>query len=296
MLKIPSARLTEFKKIYDNHIMDTAACYIFMHHIKLITKRPKLISRDDFFEYFNMFSDIELKTAPMDTFVEVPYDENKEMSEEEAQKELDDMMNGNMHIVEINRVCPEFVKIQGRITEDEIRKNFPEDHRIIGLLNNEANDKEQVIDQFTVDCFIHWSIEEYLKNISKIRVAMISNATPLIEYMVDNITLKDLKDYLSTTKRINEEKYADKKEDLFFEPDLNYCDKFYKEHNAESIKHFDVINLMKRLVSNEVLKTDIYIIIAIYMILTYCKVPISDTNKGMDEKCVNYVRDVISQL
>ena len=49
------------------------------------------------------------------------------------------------------------------------------------------------------------------------------------------------------------------------------------------------------MISNEVIKSDIYIIIAIYMILTYCKVPIAGKETTTDERCVNYIRDVISK-
>lgn len=296
MFNIPASVVNQFKdkKIYENHVMNISACNIFFYHIKLIAHRPTLLNRKDYYEYFNMFSDIELKTAPMDTFVEVPDEPEEETddTETEEEKSFEALLNEMPHIVEINRLCPEFIKIQDRITKDVIINNFPEDHVVIQKMND---DEEKCIDDLTVDCFIHWCIEQYLKNIDKLRLALISNATPVIEWTVENITLKDIKNYLSTTKNINDEKCHKYAEDIFFRTDFNYTSKFYKELENDEIKSFDVNELMKKLISNEVIKSDIYIIIAIYMILTYCKVPISENTKS-DEKCVTYVRDVISQI
>ena len=258
----------------------------------MVAHRPTLLKRDDYYEYYNIFSDIELKTAPMDTFVEIP-DEPEETTSEENNDETDEksieaILNEMPHIVEINRICPEFVQIQSRITKENILQNFPDDHPVVAAIKADENN----LDKFVEDCFIHWSINAYLKNIDKLRLSLVSNATPLIEWTVENIDEKALKNYLMTTRRINIEKVFEKSEDLFFKPDYNYTCKFYKENEEFSI---DVDNLMQRMISNEVIKSDIYIIIAIYMILTYCKVPIAGKETTTDERCVNYIRDVISK-
>lgn len=293
MFNIPAGKIQEFHKIYENHILNISACNIFFYHIKLVAHRPTLLKRDDYYEYYNIFSDIELKTAPMDTFVEIPdepetSEENgEETGEELNEKSFEAILNEMPHIVEINRICPEFIQIQNRITKENILQNFPEDHPVTAAIKADENN----LDKFVEDCFIHWSVDAYLKNIDKLRLSLISNATPLIEWTVENISEKDLKNYLMTTRRINIEKVFEKSEDIFFKPDYNFTCKFYKENEEFNI---DVDNLMQRMISNEVIKSDIYIIIAIYMILTYCKVPIAG-KETTDERCVNYIRDVISK-
>lgn len=295
MFNMSGTLRNQFEKIFENHRMITAQCNVFFYHIKLIAHRPTLLKdRNDFYEHFNLFGDIDLVTAPMDTFVEIP-DNTPEEEESTEEKSFEAILNEMPHIVEINRLCPEFVKIQNRITKEEIIKNFPEDHLVIKAL--ELNE-DRCIDDLAQDCFIHWSVDQYLKNIDKLRLSLISNATPLIEWTVQNISLKDLKNYLTSTKHINEEKFREKAEDLFFFPDYNYTVKFYNDEKNVSSSGFEPFNidtLMKKMISNEVVKSDIYIIIAIYTILTYCKVPIG-SNTDTDEKCVNYVKEVISQL
>lgn len=279
------SRMKEFKSIYEKHILNTSACNIFYYHIKLIAKRPALISRDDYNEHFNLFSDIELVTAPMDTFVEIPDEENEEETEDESIEDIE-----NTHVLEINRLCPEFVKIQNRISEEQIRLNFPPDHNIIKYLDDPTADKDTIIDVFTCDCFYHWCVQQYLADIGKLRLSILSNITPLIEYTVENIDLKTLTDFMSVSKNINQDKIREYSDDVFFKPDYEYIQKYYMIPHGD-IEQFDVKSIMDQLITNIVVKSDIYIIIAIYMILSYCKIAEEDK-----QECSDYVRDVLSKL
>lgn len=285
MFNIPMSRMKEFKSIYEKHILNTSACNIFYYHIKLIAKRPALISRDDYNEHFNLFSDIELVTAPMDTFVEIPDEENEEETEDESIEDIE-----NTHVLEINRLCPEFVKIQNRISEEQIRLNFPPDHNIIKYLDDPTADKDTIIDVFTCDCFYHWCVQQYLADIGKLRLSILSNITPLIEYTVENIDLKTLTDFMSVSKNINQDKIREYSDDVFFKPDYEYIQKYYMIPHGD-IEQFDVKSIMDQLITNIVVKSDIYIIIAIYMILSYCKIAEEDK-----QECSDYVRDVLSKL
>jgi hypothetical protein len=71
---------------------------------------------------------------------------------------------------------------------------------------------------------------------------------------------------------------------------------FYK---AESVENqaivIDVEDLLLRMCSNIVFNSDIYIIIAVYLILTFSKVDIKEDNFD-NSPCATYVRDVIAQL
>ena len=291
MFNIPMSKVKEFKKMFENHLLATSNCNIFYYHIKLIAKKAKLISREDYLEHFNLFSDIELLTAPMDTFSEVERPQQEESENEEEDVELTE---DDFELLEINRICPEFVRIQNRITEEQIRLNLPPDHSVIKKLDDPDINNEAVIDVFTCDCFYHYCVQQYLIKIDKLRIALISNITPLIEWTVENIDLKAMNNYLSTSKNINKEKVAEYSDDIFFKPDYDYLQKFYMIPHKDVLQ-FDVKDLFDRLISNIVVKSDIYIIIAVYMLLSYCKVPL-EADDMTDEKCVSYVRDVISTL
>ena len=80
-----------------------------------------------------------------------------------------------------------------------------------------------------------------------------------------------------------------------FNPDISATQKFYKNPTKETIPTLDVVNLIMRLISNIVLKTDIYIILGVYLILSFA---MSDFNndKIEDSPCATYVRDVLSKL
>ena len=287
MFNIPMKNIKDFKKMFEAHVLGTSQCNLMYYHIKLIAKRAKVLSREDYLEHFNLFSDIDLVTMPMDTFVEIPRDDIDE--DDDAELTEDDFK-----ILEINRLCPEFVKIQNRISEEQIRLNLPPDHSVIKHLDDPEKNNEAVIDVFTCDCFYHYCVQQYLKKIDKLRIALISNVTPLIEWVVDNLTLDDIEKYLSVTKNINTEKIEEYSDDVFFKPDYDYLQKFYMIPHKDVLQ-FDVKDLFDRLISNIVVKSDIYIIIAVYMLLSYCKVPL-EADDMTDEKCVSYVRDVISTL
>jgi hypothetical protein len=127
-----------------------------------------------------------------------------------------------------------------------------------------------------------------------IRLNTYSNFTPIIEYIVNNITLDDWKNFL-VSKRINEEKYAKNCEDIIFNPDVSATYKFYIEPQKETTPKFDVVNLMMRLVTNMVVKTDIILILGVYLTIGFA---MSDFNndKAEDSPCAKYVREVLSKL
>lgn len=102
-----------------------------------------------------------------------------------------------------------------------------------------------------------------------IRLKMLSNITPIIEYTV-NISERDIKDFI-ISRKINEEKYNEKCVDILFNPDVAVTQKFYAlEHAEQGIPSINVINLMMRLVTTTVLKSDIYYSFDVHNII-FCK-------------------------
>ena len=271
MINIPNQLLSEFKGRYDTHKVNIAACNIFFQTIRMLNGRHKYVDRKTYADNFlNMLSDIELVTPPTDAFI--PTDGSV--------KEL----------FTVNRLAAEYIEISKRISISLIEATFNPANDIVMMLKEDPNKLVIVHD----DIFTYYSMYKYLDQIDMIRLNMFSNYTPIIEYIVKNISLDDWKSYL-VSKKVNKEKYAEKCEDLLFNPDISATQKFYKNPVKETIPTLDVVNLIMRLISNIVLKTDIYIILGVYLILSFA---MSDFNndKIEDSPCATYVRDVLSKL
>ena len=71
--------------------------------------------------------------------------------------------------------------------------------------------------------------------------------------------------------------------------------KQFYEQEHEACPAFDVENLMKRLVTNEVIKSDIYVVTAIYLALSFAMSDIY-TQHVEESPCAEYVRDILSKL
>ena len=271
MIKIPNNLLPEFKGRYDTHKVNIAACNIFFQTIRMLNGRHKYVDRKMYADNFlNMLSDIELTTPPTDSFV--PTD------------------GSTKELFTVNRLSSEYIEISKRIPLSLIESTFPPTHELVMMLKDGPNKLVIVHD----DIFTYYSLYKYLDQIDMIRLNMFSNYTPVIEYIVQNISLDDWKNYI-VSKKINEEKYAEKCEDLLFNPDISATQKFYKKHEKETTPEIDVVNLLMRLISNIVLKTDIYVILGVYLILSFAMGDFNN-DKIEDSPCAKYVRDVLSNL
>lgn len=272
MFNISQSKLNEFKQMYDNHLLYVNTCNIYFHTIRMINGKHRILDRDAYKEYYlNIMNDIELVTIPIDAFI--PND-NPEME----------------GIFMVNRDVPEYEKIKKRVKLDDIFDTFPTTHDVFVKLKENPNLLETVTD----DVFLYYCVFKYLDQIDIIRLQDISEMRPIIEYIVNNFSLNDMKGYLER-KKIDEEKCMKYWEDILFLPDVNHTQKFYMDEPHDGFEPFDVIDLTKRFMTNIVLKSDIYIISAVYLILTFSKVDIMENNYD-DSPCAAYVRDVLSKL
>lgn len=272
MFNIPNKTLLEFRDHFQTHKVNIAACNIYFQTIRMLNGRHKIVDRKTYADNFlDMLSDIELVTPPTDSFV--PTDgETKDL-------------------FMVNQLTPEYVEISKRIPMSLIESAFPATNNIVMTLKEDPNKLGTIHD----DIYIYYCLYKYLYQIDMIRLNMFSNYTPVIEYVVNNITLKDWKNYL-VSKNVNEEKYAKNFEDLIFNPDISATQKFYMgKHEDETIPNIDVVNLLMRLSSNIVLKTDIYILLAVYLTLSFAMSDFNDT-VSEDSPCAKYVRDVLSKI
>lgn len=271
MLKIPNDKLGEFKSRFQTHKVNIAACNIFFQTIRMLNGRHKILDRNTYQDTFlNTLSDIELVTPPTDSFV--PCDKG------------DDLFD-------VNQLTPEYVEISKRVPLTLIETTFDPTNEIAMLLK-EKPEKLTIIHD---DLYLYWCLYKYLDHIDMIRLNTYSNYTPIIEYIVENISLNDWKQYMSS-RRINEEKYAKQWEDLIFNPDIAATEKFYMNKDGyENIPTFDVVNLLMRLTSNTVLKTDIILLLGVYLTISFAMQDLG--NKKIDDSpCIKYVREVLSVL
>ena len=270
MLKLPSSMLKEMASRTQNHKVNIAACNIFTQTIRMLTKMNELLDRKTYEEVFLSFlSDIELTTPPTDAFI--PADTGEKL-------------------FVVNQLAPEYIEITKRIPMNLLEETLSPASALIVLLKNDPTKLSKVHD----DLFVFFCMYKYSEQIDLIRLDMFSNYTPMIEYIVENITLNDWKTYL-TSKKINTEKYAKLCEDLIFNIDITIVHKFYLNNEDENVRNFDVVNLIMRLATNTVLKSDIYFVLGVYMILSFAMADFKNDNVG-DSPCVKYICDVLSKL
>lgn len=273
MFNIPQSTIKEFSGIYQSHLMYVNTCNIYLHTIRLINGKHKILTKEDYVEYYkNIMNDIQMNSHPLDAFIP-----NDNPTDEEP------------GIVVVNRIVPEYERIKKRVTLDDIYNTFPGTHPVVMTLKENPNKLDVVTD----DVFIYYCIYSYLEQIELIRMNDISAMTPIIEYVVNNFDYKTLKEYLSTRK-INDKKCNKYWEDAFFLPDVSHTHKFYLEEH-DGITPFDSTELIKRFMTNLILKTDIHIIVAIYLTLSFSKVDIMEGNYDTSPNA-KYVRDVLSKL
>lgn len=271
MFKISGDIMNQAKRIYEKHRLNIAASNVYFQNIRMLNGRHKIIDRETYKEFFhNLTADIELETSPIDAFVPCMDDDSPDL-------------------FVVNQLVPEYERIKKRITIEDIENTFAPSHPIRMELSSDKSKLSTIID----DIFIYYCVFKYLSQIDMIALDTGSNFSPIIEWVVENITLGDINNYMYT-KKINEDKYVKYAEDVIFNPDLSRLQKFYAEGH-DDIPPIDVQKLMMGLVSNVDLKSDMYIVIAIYMTLWFAVADISN-DKIEDSPCRNYVRDVISKI
>lgn len=271
MIKIPGSMLSEFSGRFQTHKVNIAACNIYFQTIRMLNGRHELLDRSTYEEYFlNALSDIELVTPPTDAFVPTDGTGNK--------------------MFEVNQLAAEYLEITKRMPISLIEETFPPTNALVVLLKNDPSKIEKIHD----DLFLYFCMYKYLDQIDMIRLNTFSNYTPIIEYIVKNISLNDWKSYL-VSKRINEEKYAKSCEDILFNPDISATHKFYLNPTNENTPKMDVVDLMLRLTTNMVLKNDIILILGVYLIMSFAMADFNN-DKAEDSPCAKYVREVLSKL
>ena len=287
MFNIIGKQLDEFYRLYEAHRMNISATNVYFQNIRLLnTYKTELLSRDDFVEFYKgILNDVKNESAPIDCII--PNDQkliNEDSDDPNAEIEVPE----DYKLFIINQEVPEYKTIAARIKADDMDATFPPTHPIRMAVMDNPDKITQVIDE----AFIHWLVFKYLETIETLHIQTFSNFTPVIEWTVKNVGLKELKGFV-ISKNINLEKVRSKTHQFIFKPDLSRMKKFY-EDDHEGFPKIDVVKLLEKLTSNTVVKSDIYVVTAIYLTLSFAMTDIYNGN--LDEPHVIYVRDVLSQI
>jgi hypothetical protein len=288
MFNIPGKEKEEFYRLYEGHRMNISATNVYFQNIRLInTYKTEFITRDDFKEHYKgILDDVENTSPPIDCLI--PNDQkliNEDSDDPNAEIEVPE----GYKIFVVNQLVPEYKTIDARIRADKMEDVLPADHPARMAVLDNPDKMTQVIDEI----FLHWLVFKYLETIEKLHIQTFSNYTPVIEWVVQNIDEKALKNYLMT-KNINLAKVKKLTHEFIFNPDLSRMKKFYEEDHGD-IKGFDVVDLIGRLTTNEVVKGDIYIITALYLTLSFAMTDIYN-NQVEESPCAKYVRDILAHI
>ena len=287
MFNIIGKQLDEFYRLYEAHRMNISATNVYFQNIRLLnTYKTELLSRDDFVEFYKgILNDVKNESAPIDCII--PNDQkliNEDSDDPNAEIEVPE----DYKLFIINQEVPEYKTIAARIKADDMDATFPPTHPVRMAVMDNPDKITQVIDE----AFIHWLVFKYLETIETLHIQTFSNFTPVIEWTVKNVGLKELKSFV-ISKNINLEKVRSKTHQFIFKPDLSRMKKCY-EDDHEGFPKIDVVKLLEKLTSNTVVKSDIYVVTAIYLTLSFAMTDIYNGN--LDEPHVIYVRDVLSQI
>ena len=279
MFVIGGNSANKFDSLLKHHMLLVATSDVYYLNSKLLNGHHKYLDFESYNKYYkNILDDIELVTEPIDAFLPFMPDEGDVINEDEVH---DDMFI-------VNRVGPEYEKIDKRVTWDDMRETLQPTHPAIIAVMEDGNKLQTVKD----DIYIYWSITKYLQKLDAIRLAILSNMTPAIEYVVQNIDLDTIKKYIHTNK-INVVKYKKTIKDLLFKPDIEFTDAFY-DIDHDSLPSFDLELVMQKLCTNIDCKVDSTIVVAIYLATTFAMTDIKNNN--MESECAQYVRDVVSKI
>jgi hypothetical protein len=288
MFNIPGKEREEFYRLFEGHRMIISTTNVYFQNIRLLnTYKTELITRDDFKEYYKgILDDVENVSPPTDCLV--PNEEklkNEDSDDPDAVVEVPD----DYKMFLINQLVPEYKTIDARIRGDKMEDVLPADHAARMAVLDNPEKMTQVIDEI----FVHWLVFKYLEHIEKLHIHAYSNYTPVIEWTVNNIDEKTLKNYLMS-KNINEDKVGKMMHNFVFKPDFNRMIKFYSEDHGD-FKAFDVEHVVKLIATNEVVKSDIFIVAALYLTLSFAMTDIYN-NQIEESPCAKYVRDILAHI
>lgn len=295
MFQVPQANVNEWKQLFNNHRALISGCDVYFQNMVMLNGRHKIMDRATFLEEYRGFTDdIECETQPIDAFE--PYVAPEEPEEaDEAAGETSSETEEKKPLFTCNREAKEYVRIKNRVTMDQLKRTFNETHPIMMALAEGKVTYDDIID----DIYIYYCFFKYSRQIETIRIAAFSNYTPIIEYIVNNVTYDDLKKFMEKDT-IDEEKVDKHTDTIFFSYDRKAVVDFYlNPDNGDYTPTFDLDRLINVLISNIVLKSDIYMILGVYLTASFAMsdFKFAKTPAQIEgSPCAMYVREVLAAL
>jgi len=290
MFIIPSTKSLDFKKRIKTHLLLISTADVYYQNSRMLRgpvdnnnnvlglkETMKILTHDDYKNYLDsILGDIELETECMDAFVPAFRDSDIQIPEDE-----------DRGMFTVNRVGPEYEEIKKRMTVDTLKEIFPATHPVCMTLIDNPAKYDIIID----DIYVSWCMHTYIRVLDTIRLQILDNMTPAIEYTVDNIDYFTIKRYLHTDK-INDKKAYSVLKEMFFGPDYKFTCAFYDQQDGDY--HFDLDKIMKKLMSNIDVEQDRAIVISIYLTCSFAMADIR--SKNVEAPCVKYVKDVLAKI
>lgn len=279
MFKTKGLSLNDASNAVYRHTMLVNRMNIYFLNIRLIARKYRHMDYKTYTVCFaNSLSGIALESDPIETVV--PY----------ADEETDGFKNDRDFY--LNYETPEAKAINELLTEEVVRDTLlPDSELLMKFINNEVS-LADIID----DVYLHYIVDKYWQQIAMLRFQAYTNLTPLVEYVSTNITMRDIMNHI-TTKKVNLDKYIQHSKPIIFNKELaDICKIFSNEELMKSIgsKPFKFDEFIQRLVTNYTIKSDIYIITAIYQTCSIASIEINKPTGSDFSRCVNLVK-IISE-
>lgn len=258
----------------------------------LISKYAKIIDRETYEEHIERhLAGVAAVSEPIDDFI---VNHDFVIDEEQIPKESDDTTDiDEMSLLKANTQTPEYIAISDILTYDKLSEILPKtSDGYMKLIETPTN-----IEQILNDVYVHFCLSKYEMAKTRLLIKSYGVMREYIEYLVNNIDVKSIKNGIHTRK-INIKKCSKYIEDNFYKPQLAYLDNFYN-YNHESdgerpFKPFKPSELICVLLSNIDIKSDIYMIIAVYLTLSYAMPDIAAGD--VDKSYVKYVIETLSNI
>ena len=275
MFNINRSKIVDFNQIFNNHRYFVNRMNIYLLNIQLISNGYRHMDQTTYNTCFrNALSAIELSSDPIESIV--PY----------SDVDTDGFENDRSFY--LNYETEEAKAIVEKIDADVMRDTLIPGSDLATKFANEEVSLKDLVD----DVYLHYLVTKYWEQVNALRFQAYSNLTPIIEYTVELVNEKTLKNHL-VSRRENIEKYEMKCRDIICNYEMSIvCRTFNNEEllSKFDIKPFDLQKLMISLATNLTVKTDIYIILGIYGAISFASVELSKSKIEKLSPCVDFVR------
>lgn len=282
MFILKDMKVKNFKELYDTQRLGVTTMNVFFQNIRVLKHRAyKYISLETYKDYYmKMMDDVEITSSPIDTIV--PNDVEETVPQTEAE-EFRSMFS-------INTLVPEYAMVTDRVTLEDLYEYVPATNGT----HVKMKEHPEELPLMKEELFMHFLLTKYLQCIDQIHLELISVFSQTIEYVVNNVSEKVLKDYIHKAK-IDFDKTKEKLKALTFYSEYRRTVSFYSEPHGD-IPIIDVEKLLGILFTNSDSNTDDIVVVALYHTLAYAIIDIESDTPNDEFPHVKYIRDVLSKI